>query len=162
MNLRTQSDWEVKNPGFNAFSNPKNPSFMWRAVELTLSVYYYHVNLNSDPDDLDSCGSTLIVSDFFDALQMLLHFKGSTLSLQTPEWRNNGKPGLYRVVSLHQSSGSKPLKYIAKCDNNKMHILDFNHESLKVDPANLAMSPIWKSPRKKRSKSCHTDNEDNQ
>jgi hypothetical protein len=24
---------------------------------------------------------------------MLLHYKGSTLSLQTPEWRNHGKPG---------------------------------------------------------------------
>jgi hypothetical protein len=119
MYFRTQSDWEEKNPGYAAFSDPDIPCYWWRAVELTLAVYYYHVHFK-----MEDVGMNIIFGEFESVLNFMGNNPGSTLSLQTPVWVNNGEPGLYRVVAIYKSTDPAEQTHIAECADGKLYAID--------------------------------------
>ena len=150
MHFRTQSDWADNNPAFAVFDEPGNPSYRWRAVELTLAIYYYHLHLVTDTKGPDSVGFDIILDEFSDALDTLRNYPNSTIALQTPAWANNGEPGLYRVVAIYKSTDPVTQPYIVECANDKMYVLDFGCESENINPATVEKDTIWTLPIKRK------------
>lgn len=141
MYFKTQSDWEDKNPAFAAFDDPKNPCHRWRAVELTVATYYYHVHFK-----LDSVGIDILLGNLDDVLVLLQDYPDSALSLQTPAWLNNGEPGLCRVVAIYKSSDPAEQTHIAECADGKMKAIDvlaMGKENLNL--AAIDKAKIWTS-----------------
>lgn len=144
MYFRTQPDWAVKNPIYAVFDDPETPSFRWRAVELPLAVFYYHLHIKL-VNELESFGVDLLMGDFDEALKTLQEYPGSTLFLQTPEWANNGEPGLYRVLTIYKAV--EPLKQynIAECSDGKMFVLSFICDAEEFNPLKVKKEVIWSS-----------------
>lgn len=141
MHFKTQSHWEDKNPFLKVFDDPENPSFRWRAVELPLAVYYYHVRYVPNSIDLDSVCTNILLGNIEEVLAILREYPDSTLSLQIPAWANNDEPGLYRVVAIHKSADPVTQTHIAECPDGKMYAIDI----LAMEIKNLNLTTVGKT-----------------
>lgn len=138
MYFKTQSHWQDKNPA------PKNSGFRWRAVELILGIYYYHVRFEPDAADLGLVGTDILLGDLEDVLGILLEYPNSTLFLQTPAWLNNGEPGLYRVVCIYKSTDGQ--MHIAECADGTLRTIgDMSIDKKSKKLATVKKVPIWRS-----------------
>jgi len=143
MFFETRPEWEDLDPILCSFDASDSPSSYWRSVEMQLSIFYYHVHIPPKANEQKGIGTNIICGDIRDALNFLSEFPGSTLSLQTPEWVNNGEPGLYRVKTLYKSADPTAQPYIATCINNKVFILDLDSESQRIDPDEIIKTIHW-------------------
>lgn len=143
MRFETRSVWEDKDPFYKAIDDPENPCFRWRAVEIPLAVYYYHVHLVPNEIDLDTFNTEILVGDIKDVVNMLRDYPCSTVSLHTPSWLNNGEPGLYRVIALYKSVDPINKPYIAECADGKMRILGLDCGSESINPETIEKTTIW-------------------
>lgn len=152
MHFKTLSHWEDKNPFLKVFDDPENPGFRWRAVELPLAVYYYHVHYVPNSIDIDSVCTDILLGDIDDVLAILLEYPGTTLSLQVPAWANNDEPGLYRVVAIYKSADPATQTHIAECSDGKLHavgILAMDMENLNL--ATVEKVTLWTSKVKRKN-----------
>lgn len=143
MYLITKSDWAIKDPIFAAFDDPGSQSFRWRAVEMPLAVYYFHVHFVPNSISVDTSETDFLLCSIEDSLDILSAYPCSTLSLQTPGWRNNGEPGLFRVVAVYKSSAPESQTYIVECTDGKMYVLALDTGSQKIDPSTVEKMTIW-------------------
>lgn len=145
MNFETRSTWEVKDPFYKAFDNPDNPCFRWRAVEIPLAVYCYHVHLVPSEIDLNlgAVRSNILMGDIKDVLDTLRDYPDSSVSLQTPSWLNNGEPGLYRLIAIHKSDDPVNKPFIAECSDGKLRVLALDIGSESINPETVEKTTIW-------------------
>jgi hypothetical protein len=145
MHFETRSTWEVKDPIYKVFDNPENPCFRWRAVEIPLAVYCYHVNVVPSETDLELGASrtNVLMGDIMDVLNALRDYPDSTVSLQTPPWLNNGEPGLYRVTAIYKSEDPVNKPFIAKCADGKMRVLALDSGSESINPETVEKTTLW-------------------
>jgi len=151
MNFETRSSWEVKDPIYKAFDNPENPCFRWRAVEIPLAVYFYHVNVVPSKTELKLGASitNVLMGDIMDVLNALRDYPDSTVSLQTPPWLNNGELGLYRVTAIYKSADPVNKPYIAECADGKMRVLEMGSGSESLNVETVEKTTIWSEAQKK-------------
>lgn len=147
MHFRTQSDWAVNDPLYAVFDDPEKPSLRWRAVELPLVVYYYHVCVAIDYGKESETRFDLIIGELKDALRTLAAHPGSTLALQTPEWANNGDPGLFRVNAIYKASTPQDRFHVAECANGKVFKLTLNSDNNDIDIATIKKDLVWPTPQ---------------
>lgn len=152
MYFRTQLDWAYVNPAFAAFDAPGNPRFRWRAVEVTMSTFYYHVHFVPNSPDSDAVETDVILGSIYDVMDILLHYPVSTLLLQIPAWLNRGEPGLYRVVAIYKPVDSKEQPFIAECADGALHVLDSLVMGKKKYSHLLKLNKValWTFPKVKR------------
>lgn len=145
MYFETRSAWEVKDPFYKAFDNPENPCFRWRAVEIPLALYCYHVHFVPSEANLNlgAARKHILMGDIQDVLNTLREYPDSTVSLQTPPWLNNGEHGLHSVIAIHQSSDPVNNPYIAECADGKMRVLAFDSGSENINPETVEKTTIW-------------------
>lgn len=151
MNFETRSAWEVRDPFYKVIDNPENPCFRWRAVEIPLAVYFYHVNVIPSKNDLKlgACRTNILMGDIIDVLNALRDYPDSTVTLQTPPWLNNGEPALYRVTTIYKSDDPVYKPYIAECADGKMHILAMDSGSESLNVGTVKKTTIWSEAQKK-------------
>jgi hypothetical protein len=149
MHFETQSNWEVTNPLYKIFDNPEMQCFRWRAVDIPLAIYYYHIHLVPKKTDVGVHRTELLLGDIVDVLVVLQDFPSSSVYLNIPCWRNGGEQGLYRVVAFYQTDDSDNKFYIAECGNGKKHILAFDTASESIDVDKVEKTIIWSEIQKK-------------
>lgn len=151
MHFETRSTWEVKDPIYKAFDNPQNPCFRWRAVEIPLAVYCYHVHIVPSKVEIKSGAfvTNILMGDIKDVLNALRDYPDSNVSLQTPSWLNNGVPGLFRVIAIHKSADPVNQPYIAECSNGKMRVLAMDSGSESINVETVEKTTIWSETQKK-------------
>lgn len=147
MYFQTKLKWKDKNPEFATFDDPEHSVFRWRVVEMQQSVYYFHVHIVPRTTDSEPMGTNFLCGSIEDTLEILSDYPQSTLSLQIPPWLNKGEPGLYRVVAIHKSTDPAGQPYIVECANGKMHILQLDECSQKINPAAVEKVTLWPQPQ---------------
>ena len=140
MLFMTETSWEEKNPVYKLLDDPENPMLLWRAVEVQLEVYYYHVHVVLDYEE-DSVYRHLLISDFEDALKLLLEHPRSTLDVQVPKYFNRGRPGIFSVNNLFMTTEN--MIPIAECKNGKVLVLSINSDAKNINAKSVEKKIIW-------------------
>jgi hypothetical protein len=140
MYFRTYEQWENKSPIFKIFDEQNDPCHRWFAVSCDNEDFLYHLHLVPN-EGYSTKEDNVILCDPVRALEVLIEGPGSTLNLQVSAHRNNGEPGLYRVVAVYLDK--EKITGIAECADGKLFLLKTGISENDINLREVKKELLW-------------------